>query len=71
GDPVWRWDRDGRKPTQAIPASVAADMAEMMSHVVDEGTARRAQLDGIPAAGKTGTTNAFRDAWFVGYTGNF
>lgn len=71
GDPVWRWDRDGKKPTQAIPASVAADMSEMMSHVVDEGTARRARLDGIPAAGKTGTTNAFRDAWFAGFTGNF
>jgi penicillin-binding protein 1A len=46
-------------------------MAEMMSHVVSEGTARRAALDGIPTAGKTGTTNAYRDAWFVGYTGNF
>ncbi|MCL2713922.1 MAG: PBP1A family penicillin-binding protein [Alphaproteobacteria bacterium] len=71
GDLVWRWDRDGPKPRQAIPASVAADMAGMMSHVVSEGTARRAALDGIPTAGKTGTTNAFRDAWFVGYTGNF
>ena len=71
GELVWRFDRDGKKPVQAIPASVAADMAEMMSHVVTEGTARRAQLDGIPAAGKTGTTNAFRDAWFAGYTGNF
>jgi penicillin-binding protein 1A len=71
GETVWRWDRDGKKPAQVIPASVAADMAGMMSHVVEEGTARRAQLDGIPAAGKTGTTNAFRDAWFVGYTGNF
>ena len=50
---------------------IAADMAEMMSHVVSEGTARRAALDGIPTAGKTGTTNAYRDAWFVGYTGNF
>ncbi|MGP9811857.1 transglycosylase domain-containing protein [Rhodopseudomonas sp. NSM] len=71
GDLVWRFDRDGPKQKQAIPASVAADMAGMMSHVVSEGTARRAALDGIPTAGKTGTTNAYRDAWFVGYTGNF
>jgi penicillin-binding protein 1A len=71
GDLVWRWDRDGPKPRVAIPASVAADMVGMMSHVVSEGTARRAALDGIPTAGKTGTTNAYRDAWFVGYTGNF
>ena len=71
GDLVWRFDRDGPKARQAIPPQVAADMAGMMSHVVEEGTARRAKLDGIPAAGKTGTTNAFRDAWFVGYTGNF
>jgi penicillin-binding protein 1A len=71
GDLVWRWDRDGPKPKQAIPASVASDMVGMMSHVVSEGTARRAALDGIPTAGKTGTTNAYRDAWFVGYTGNF
>ena len=71
GDLVWRYDRDGPKPTQAIPASVAADMVGMMSHVVSEGTARRAALEGIPTAGKTGTTNAYRDAWFVGYTGNF
>jgi penicillin-binding protein 1A len=71
GDLVWRWDRDGPKPRQAIPASIASDMAGMMSHVVSEGTARRAALDGIPTAGKTGTTNAYRDAWFVGYTGNF
>src|ERR1043166_4881597 len=46
-------------------------MAEMMSHVVSEGTARRAIMVGILTAGKTGTTNAYRDAWFVGYTGNF
>ena len=71
GDLVWRFDRDGPQPVQAIPASVAADMAGMMSHVVSEGTARRAALDGIPTAGKTGTTNNYRDAWFVGYTGNF
>ncbi len=71
GELIWRWDRDGKKPVQAIPASVATDMVGMMTKVVEEGTAKRAQLDGIRAAGKTGTTNAYRDAWFVGFTGNF
>jgi penicillin-binding protein 1A len=71
GETIWRWDRDGKKPTRAIPAKVATDMIFMMNKVVEEGTARRAMLNGIKAAGKTGTTNAYRDAWFVGYTGNF
>jgi penicillin-binding protein 1A len=72
GDTIWRFDRDdSKKPTQAIPPQVASDMAMMMNHVVEEGTAKRAMLDGIKAAGKTGTTNSYRDAWFVGYTGNF
>ncbi|MGP0091569.1 MAG: transglycosylase domain-containing protein [Xanthobacteraceae bacterium] len=71
GQLVWRFDRDGPKPRQAISPQVASDMVGMMSHVVEEGTARRAELDGIKAAGKTGTTNSYRDAWFVGYTGNF
>jgi penicillin-binding protein 1A len=71
GDTIWRFDRDGKKPSQAISPQVASDMALMMSKVVEEGTAKRAILDGIKAAGKTGTTNSYRDAWFVGYTGNF
>src|SRR5579871_1578260 len=72
GDTIWRFDRDeSKKPVQAIPPQVASDMAMMMSKVVEEGTAKRAILDGIKSAGKTGTTNSYRDAWFVGYTGNF
>ena len=71
GELVWRYDRDGPKPRQVLPPSVAADMIKMMNSVVENGTGRRARLDGIIAAGKTGTTNAYRDAWFMGYTGNF
>jgi penicillin-binding protein 1A len=71
GDLVWRFDRDGKKPQQVMRPDVAQNMIFMMNKVVEEGTGRRAQLDGIKAAGKTGTTNAYRDAWFMGYTGNF
>jgi penicillin-binding protein 1A len=68
---VWRFDRDGKRPEQVISPQVALEMIGMMNSVVNNGTGRRAQLDGIQVAGKTGTTNGWRDAWFVGYTGNF
>lgn len=71
GETIWRFDRDGPKPKQVMAGDVAEGMVKMMNNVVENGTARRAMLDGIKAAGKTGTTNAYRDAWFVGYTGNF
>jgi penicillin-binding protein 1A len=71
GDLIWRFDRDGPKPKQVITAQVARDMNMMMNKVVEEGTGKRAILDGIKAAGKTGTTNAYRDAWFVAFTGNY
>jgi penicillin-binding protein 1A len=70
GDVVWRFDRDGPKPRQVLPVQVAHDMAFMMNKVAEEGTGRRALLNGVRIAGKTGTTNNYRDAWFVGYSGN-
>jgi penicillin-binding protein 1A len=70
GELVWRFDRDGQRPRQVISPQVALDMIMMMNSVVENGTGKRAQLDGIKVAGKTGTTNGWRDAWFVGYTGN-
>ena len=42
-----------------------------MEKVVSEGTGGRARLDGRPAAGKTGTSNEARDAWFVGFTADY
>jgi penicillin-binding protein 1A len=43
-------------------------MVNLMMDVVRGGTATKAKSLGVPVAGKTGTTNAFRDAWFMGYT---
>ncbi len=71
GNIIWRFDRDGSKPRKVMPEQVAKDMVFMMNKVVEEGTAKRAILEGVKSAGKTGTTNAFRDAWFMGYTGNY
>jgi penicillin-binding protein 1A len=71
GDLVWRFDRDGKKPVQVISPQVALDMSMMLHSAAEQGTGRRAMLPNIPIAGKTGTTNAYRDAWFVGFTGNY
>lgn len=54
----------------AIPAGLAADMTSLLRGVVQHGTGRFAKgLPGQPA-GKTGTTNDFQDAWFIGYDGS-
>lgn len=55
---------------RVISPRVAFDMNNMLRGVVDRGTARSARALGFarPAAGKTGTTNDARDAWFAGYT---
>ncbi|MGL5733290.1 MAG: transglycosylase domain-containing protein [Beijerinckiaceae bacterium] len=71
GDVIWREDRDAIKQPQVLAPQIVGDLTYMMTKVIEEGTARRAILEGIKAAGKTGTTNAYRDAWFVGYTGNY
>ncbi len=44
-------------------------MNKMLAETLLSGTARRASIPGWPAAGKTGTSQDYRDAWFVGYTG--
>lgn len=45
-------------------------MNAMLRRTVEDGTARKAAFGGWPAAGKTGTSQNFRDAWFIGYTAN-
>ncbi|MGC1935361.1 MAG: PBP1A family penicillin-binding protein [Candidatus Acidiferrales bacterium] len=56
------------KVTDAIPPSVARTMVAMLEDVVHFGTGVRAQALGRPSGGKTGTTNEFTDAWYIGFT---
>lgn len=56
------------EPHDVISDSLAAEMVDLLQEVVRSGTATRAQELGRPVGGKTGTTNDFTDAWFVGFT---
>ena len=72
GDTVHVGDRSIKLPggplPRAMPAGIAYELGDMMREVVRSGTARRAHDPKYDRAGKTGTTNGFQDAWFVGYT---
>jgi len=69
GEVIYRHDRD-TPPKQVLEPRVVTDMNFMLNKVVTEGTGKRAAIEGVPVAGKTGTTNGYKDAWFVGFTGN-
>ncbi len=56
---------------RVISQEAAGRLVYMMHEVVKTGTGTRAQLPGREAAGKTGTTQAARDAWFIGFTADY
>ncbi|MDX5358950.1 MAG: PBP1A family penicillin-binding protein [Rhodobacterales bacterium] len=56
---------------RVIQEDAARYLTWMMMQVIDSGTGARARLPGREAAGKTGTTQAARDAWFVGFTADY
>jgi penicillin-binding protein 1A len=71
-------DRDGKDLENNLPSAkesiskeTAFVMTDLLKGVVQEGTGWRAKALKRPVAGKTGTTNDLRDAWFVGYTPSF
>ena len=68
GDVLYR--RQGGALGTIIEPDVLARMHDLMSAVISEGTGKGARLD-RPAAGKTGTTQDYRDAWFMGFTADF
>lgn len=61
------YQRGGSGPGRVVSARDVISMNNMLSAAVAEGTGRNARI-GRPQAGKTGTSQNFRDAWFVGYT---
>ena len=58
------------EPRQVISKQTAYLTTHMLMDVIQSGTGKRARSIGRPLAGKTGTTNSYRDAWFVGYAPN-
>lgn len=58
------------EPRQVVSKETAYLITHMMMDVIQSGTGKRARKIGRPLAGKTGTTNNFHDAWFVGYAPN-
>lgn len=71
GEIVWDIEKNGGKPKKVLSDTAVASMNTILAQIPEWGTARRAALPGMRSAGKTGTTQSYRDAWYVGFTGNY
>jgi penicillin-binding protein 1A len=71
GTVVYDFAKDAPPPHRVLSEQALKSMNTMLAAVPVMGTARRAQIPNIVVAGKTGTTQSYRDAWFVGFTGNY
>ncbi len=65
------YERRGSGLGQVISEEDLGAMNDMMRAVITSGTGRRARLKGRDAGGKTGTSQDYRDAWFIGYTAQY
>ncbi|MBC7137327.1 MAG: PBP1A family penicillin-binding protein [Defluviimonas sp.] len=63
--------QDGGFGKRVISETAARQLVYMLTQVIERGTGTRASLGERPAAGKTGTTSAARDAWFIGFTADY
>ena len=70
GELIYTHAANGTPPVQVLPPDKVAEMNNIMTHVLTEGTGRAAQIPGLVISGKTGTTNGPTNAWFNAFTGN-
>ncbi len=68
---IYNHERDEPPRKQIFERKVIEQLNTMLQAVVLEGTGKAAQLDYTYSAGKTGTSSAYRDAWFIGFTGQY
>jgi len=68
---LWDWTRDHPEMRRVLSEQASRHMNEMLVGVTERGTGRRALLPMSRVGGKTGTSQKSRDAWFVGFTGNY
>ncbi|NTE85763.1 transglycosylase domain-containing protein [Agrobacterium rubi] len=72
GKVLYDFDRDEPPAKRVLSEEANSKMNRMLVTIPVEGTARRGALDnGIVSGGKTGTSQSYRDAWYVGFTGNY
>ena len=72
GKVLYDFERDEAPAKRVLSEQATRSMNRMLVNIPVNGTARRAALDnGIVSGGKTGTTQSYRDAWYVGFTGNY
>ncbi|MCO5730948.1 transglycosylase domain-containing protein [Rhizobium sp. SSA_523] len=72
GEVLYDFARDEPAPARVVSEQALSSMNRILTQIPVIGTAKRAALDGgIVTAGKTGTSQSYRDAWFIGYTGNY
>ncbi|MFP5075744.1 transglycosylase domain-containing protein [Rhizobium sp. YIM 134829] len=72
GDILYDFNRDAPPAKRVLSEKATAEMNYMLTQIPIIGTARKAALaNGVVAGGKTGTTQSYRDAWFVGFTGDY
>jgi len=71
GDVLYDFQRDEPSPRRVLSEQAISSMNRILTNIPYNGTARRAAVDGVLTGGKTGTSQSYRDAWFVGFTGNY